>query len=74
MGPFTVSRGSVYWNKVCLSERDAERLLDLFQDLGDQPEARTAFLDLYEAHLAAGGIERCTSLRMVGQPQQYAAE
>lgn len=59
---FPVSDGSVWWGTFRLSERDREDLLSFFERHGDQPEARRAWLDLHEAHVKAGGIERVSSL------------
>lgn len=59
---FRVIDGAVYWASVRLSQASVEDLLDLFEREGDQPEARAAFNELYEAHVKTGGIPRVSSL------------
>lgn len=44
---------------VRLTNDQCERLLDIF----DEAEAVRPFNELYAAHVAAGGLERVTSLR-----------
>lgn len=49
---------AVFWASVRLSPESCEDLLDVFEREG----AAGAFNSLYAAHMAAGGIPRCSSL------------
>lgn len=44
---------------VLLTDSQCERILDIFEEVAD-PNAIPLFNDLYEAHMACGGIERCS--------------
>lgn len=59
-GSYEVEGSRVYWitDGGCheLSESDREALLDIFHRSG----AKRPFLDLHQAHVAAGGIELFT--------------
>lgn len=56
---FTVDHGSVFWGTIRLSPESCEAVLDVF----DREGAVRAFNELMDAHMAAGGIARVTSLR-----------
>lgn len=56
---YDASENAVYWQTVRLTDEACEKLLDLFEGLG---EARV-FNELYDQHLKAGGIPRVTNRR-----------
>lgn len=53
------TENAVFWQSTRLSPESCETLLDIF----DREGAVRPFLELYDAHLKAGGIARITSLR-----------
>ncbi len=56
---FTADRDQVFWGSVALSPQSIEDLFDIFIREG----CITAFNELHDAHVAAGGIERPSGLR-----------